>query len=206
MATKVAIVDYGMGNLHSVYKKLSEFGVHPVVARTADEIEKADKILLPGVGHFESAITHLKELGLYDALNEAVVIRKKQILGICLGMQLMAKGSEEGNVAGFGWVDAYVTKFKIKNKIRHKVPQTGWNTINICKESSLFRNIDNHSEFYFLHSYHYEASEQQDVLTETQYEYDFVSAVEKENIFGTQFHPEKSHDAGTELLKNFMQI
>jgi len=206
MAIKVAIIDYGMGNLHSVYKKLAEFDVDPVVASTDDDIAKADKILLPGVGHFEAAINHLKDLGLFDALNEAVLIRKKQILGICLGMQLMAKESEEGNAAGFGWLDAQVIKFKIKDKIRHKVPQTGWNTINICKESSLFRNIDNHSEFYFLHSYHYEASEPKDVLTETQYEYDFVSAVEKDNIFGTQFHPEKSHDAGTELLKNFIRI
>src|SRR5690349_7903123 len=167
MAVKVAIIDYGMGNLHSVYKKLSEFNVDPVLASTEDEIAKADKILLPGVGHFEAAINHLKDLGLYDALNEAVLVRKKQILGICLGMQLMAKESEEGNVAGFGWLDAYVIKFKIKDKIRHKVPQTGWNTINICKDSSLFKNIDNHSEFYFLHSYHYEASEQKDVLTQT---------------------------------------
>ena len=206
MAIKVAIIDYGMGNLHSVYKKLSEFDVDPVVASTEEEIAKADKILLPGVGHFEAAINHLKDLGLFDALNEAVLIRKKQILGICLGMQLMAKESEEGNVAGFGWLDAHVIKFQIKDKIRHKVPQTGWNTVNICKESSLFRNIDNHSEFYFLHSYHYEASEPKDVLTETQYEYDFVSAVEKDNIFGTQFHPEKSHDAGAELLKNFIRI
>lgn len=206
MAIKVAIIDYGMGNLHSVYKKLSEFDVDPIVASTGAEIGQADKIVLPGVGHFEAAISHLKELGIFDALNEAVLIRKKQILGICLGMQLMAKQSEEGNVAGFGWLDAQVIKFKIKDKIRHKVPQTGWNTINICKESSLFRNIDNHSEFYFLHSYHYEASQPKDVLTETQYEYDYVSAVEKDNIFGTQFHPEKSHDAGTELLKNFIRI
>jgi glutamine amidotransferase len=206
MAINVAIIDYGMGNLHSVYKKLLEFDVDPILASTENEIVKADKILLPGVGHFEAAINHLKELGIYDALNEAVLIKKKQILGICLGMQLMAKKSEEGNVAGFGWIDANVIKFKIKDKIRHKVPQTGWNTINICKESSLFKNIDNHSEFYFLHSYHYETSEPKDVLTETQYEYDFVSAVEKDNIFGTQFHPEKSHDAGAELLKNFIKI
>ena len=206
MAIKVAVVDYGMGNLHSVYKKLSEFDVEPRIASTVHDIMWADKIVLPGVGHFESAINRLKQLGMYDVLNEAVLIRKKQILGICLGMQLMANDSEEGNVAGFGWVDAHVIKFKIKDHIRHKVPQTGWNTINIRKESSLLRNINNHSEFYFLHSYHYEASESKDVLTETQYEYDFVSAIEKENIFGTQFHPEKSHDAGAELLKNFIRI
>src|ERR1700675_3059215 len=108
MSLNIAIINYGMGNLHSVYKKLSEFGVVPVIATTADQIMKADKILLPGVGHFEAAIGHLKEIGMYDALNEAVLVRKKQILGICLGMQLMANGSEEGNTAGFGWLDAHV--------------------------------------------------------------------------------------------------
>ena len=206
MALQIAIVDYGMGNLHSVYKKLSELDASPVIACTADEVRNADKLLLPGVGHFETAITHLKERGIYDALNEAVLVRKKQILGICLGMQLMAKRSEEGNADGFGWIDAYVVKFKVKDKIRHKVPQTGWNTIDICKESSLFNDIENHSEFYFLHSYHCEVAEPDDVLTTTEYEYDFVSAVERENIYGTQFHPEKSHSAGTKLLQNFIRI
>lgn len=206
MPLNIAIVNYGMGNLHSVYKKLAEFNVCPVIATTAAQIMKADKILLPGVGHFETAIAYLKKIGIYDALNEAVLIRKKQILGICLGMQLMARGSEEGGATGFGWLDASVIKFKIKDKVKHKVPQTGWNTIDICKESYLFKNINNHSEFYFLHSYHYEVSESKDILTKTEYEYDFVSAVEKGNIFGTQFHPEKSHSAGTELLRNFIQI
>jgi len=206
MSLQVAVIDYGMGNLHSVCKKLSEFDACPVIATTADQVMNADKILLPGVGHFETAMSNLKKIGLYDALNEAVLIRKKQILGICLGMQLMANESEEGNADGFGWIDACVVKFKVKDKIRHKVPQTGWNTINICKESSLFKDIDDHSEFYFLHSYHCEVSEPGDVLTKTEYEYDFVSAVEKENIYGTQFHPEKSHTAGTRLLENFIRI
>ena len=206
MSTNIAIINYGMGNLHSVYKKLAELGVNPVIATTPEQILNADKILLPGVGHFEAAIRHLKEIGLYDALNEAVLVRKKPILGICLGMQLMARGSEEGNASGFGWLDADVIRFKIKDTIHHKVPQTGWNTIDICKESALFKDISNHSEFYFLHSYHYEVSKPADILTKTQYEYDFVSAIEKDNIFGTQFHPEKSHGAGAQLLKNFICI
>src|SRR5215471_2619308 len=165
MSLRVVIVDYGMGNLHSVYKKLLEFDTCPVIASAADQVMAADKILLPGVGHFETAVSNLKRTGIYDALNEAVLIRKKQILGICLGMQLMAKGSEEGNADGFGWFDAYVVKFRVKDKIRHKVPQTGWNTIDIRKESSLFKNIENHSEFYFLHSYHFEGSKPDNVVT-----------------------------------------
>lgn len=206
MALNIAIVNYGMGNLHSVYRKLSQLDAHPVVATTANEILKADKIILPGVGHFEKAIENLRHLGLYDVLNEMVLIKKTPILGICLGMQLMAKESEEGNVAGFGWINSRVVKFKIQNKIKHKVPQTGWNTINICKESNLLKSIDDQSEFYFLHSYHYGVSDPNDILTTTDYENEFVSAVEKENIFGTQFHPEKSHNSGLQLLKNFIQI
>lgn len=206
MPPSIAIINYGMGNLHSVYKKLSRLNAQAIIATTGEEILKADKIILPGVGHFGKTIENLKQSGIYDALNEAVLIKRIPILGICLGMQLMAKESEEGNAAGFGWLDARVVKFKIQNKIKYKVPQTGWNTINICKESSLLKNIDDHSEFYFLHSYHYVASNQKDVLTKTGYEYEFVSAVEKENIFGTQFHPEKSHSSGDRLFKNFIQL
>lgn len=206
MPVNIAIINYGMGNLHSVYRKISSLDVHPIVATTADEVLKADKILLPGVGHFGKAIENLKQLNIYDALNEAVLSKKTPILGICLGMQLMTNESEEGDAKGFGWIDARVVKFNIHDKIKYKVPQTGWNTINICKESSLLKNIEDQSEFYFLHSYHYNVSNQNDILTKTEFEYDFVSAVEKENIFGTQFHPEKSHISGAQLLKNFIQI
>lgn len=206
MPATIAIINYGMGNLNSVCRKLSQLNVQPLVASTAADLLKADKIILPGVGHFEKAIKNLKQLGIYDAVNEAVLVNKKPILGICLGMQLMAKESEEGNANGFGWFDARVVKFNIKDKIKYKVPQTGWNTINVAKESKLLNNIEDHSEFYFLHSYHFVVSDQKDVLTTTNFEYEFVSAVEKENIFGTQFHPEKSHHAGLQLFKNFIQI
>lgn len=206
MPLNVAVVNYGMGNLHSVYKKLTQLNVHAVIAATSGEIAAADKIVLPGVGHFGKAIENLKQLAIFDTINEVVLFKKKPILGICLGMQLMARCSEEGNAEGLGWIDANVVKFKIENKIKYKVPQTGWNSIEICKESLLLQGIPNHSEFYFLHSYHYELSASSYVLTKTEYEYQFVSAIEKENIFGTQFHPEKSHQAGDQLLKNFIEI
>lgn len=206
MPLTVAIVNYGMGNLHSVYRKLSGLNVTPVLASTAAEIEKADKIILPGVGHFGKAMENLKTQGLYDSLNEAVLVKKRPILGICLGMQLMAKESEEGNSAGLGWFNAKVTRFRIEDHIHYKVPQTGWNTVSICKKSNLLKDIEDNSEFYFLHSYHYTDTLQEDNLTKTDFQYEYVSAVEKENIFGTQFHPEKSHGQGVQLLKNFIQI
>jgi imidazole glycerol-phosphate synthase subunit HisH len=206
MSVTIAIVNYGMGNLHSIYRRLTQLNIHPSIANSANEILNADKILLPGVGHFGKAMENLKQLGMYDALNEAVLVKKKPILGICLGMQLMAGESEEGNTAGFGWINSRVVKFSIENKIQFKVPQTGWNTIAICKQSSLLDGIENETEFYFLHSYHHIVADQQDILAKTDYEYEFVSAVEKENIFGTQFHPEKSHHSGSQLLNNFIQI
>jgi imidazole glycerol-phosphate synthase subunit HisH len=206
MPFKIAIINYGMGNLHSVYRKLLGLNVTPFLANTANEMAKADKIILPGVGHFGKAMQNLKAQGLFDSLNEAVLVKKVPILGICLGMQLMANESEEGEESGFGWFDAKVIKFRIENPIKYKVPQTGWNTVSFCKKSNLFNDVENNCEFYFLHSYHYADSLQDDNLTITDFQYEYVSAVEKENIFGTQFHPEKSHNQGVQLLKNFIQI
>lgn len=187
-------------------KKLSLLNVQATIAKEPHDIIGADKLILPGVGHFENAIGKLKSLQIYDTLNEVVLVKKTPILGICLGMQLMAKGSEEGNAEGLGWINSRVVRFKLKDHTRYKIPQIGWNTIEACKDSLLLKNIENKTEFYFLHSYHYDKVEQKDILAKTEYEYEFVSAIEKENIFGTQFHPEKSHQAGSQLLKNFIEL
>ena len=203
---KIAIVDYGMGNLFSVYKKIKQLKAHPFIASSPSEILSADKIVIPGVGHFGKAMTNLKLSGAYDALNEATVLKNKPVLGVCLGMQLMAEKSEEGNATGFGWIKGNVVRFKIDHSDRFKIPQTGWNTINIKKESRLLKGLNGQEEFYFLHSYHIEVADTSDILASTNFGYEYASAIERKNFFGTQFHPEKSHGAGEQILKNFIEL
>jgi glutamine amidotransferase len=206
MGQKIAIVDYGMGNLNSVKRKLNRIRTDATITSDPDIIANADKIILPGVGHFQMAMENLARLNLIQTINDAVFVRKKPILGICLGMQLMAGFSEEGNVAGLGWFDARVVKFNVSNPQLFKIPHMGWNQIEMVKESLIMKNIAPNSEFYFVHSYHFVTNCITDILNETEYDYKFVSAVEKENIFGVQYHPEKSHDVGEQLLKNFVDL
>ncbi|HOS83344.1 MAG TPA: imidazole glycerol phosphate synthase subunit HisH [Bacteroidales bacterium] len=206
MPQTIAIVDYKMGNIHSVYKKMLHITSNIIVTNSAEEIAKADKIILPGVGHFAKAMKQIHELGIFNTLHEHVSIKQKPILGICLGMQLFANTSEEGNVPGFGWIDAHVKRFEISNTLQYKTPHTGWNEAFLVKDSNIMNNIEENTPFYFVHSYHYICNHQQDILLQTEYEYLFTSAVEKNNIFGVQFHPEKSHENGTKLLRNFVKI
>ena len=198
------IVDYGMGNLGSVKRKLDRIGVESVISSKPDELAACKKLILPGVGHFGMAVGELKKRGLWDFLNEAVLNQKKPILGICLGMQLMAKTSEEGDTEGFGWFDAAVVRFRIEDTLRYKIPHMGWNGVTVEKESPLFEGIHRTSGFYFVHAYHMVCKEETDILNQTIYNIPFVSAVEKGNIIGVQYHPEKSHDAGERLLRNFV--
>lgn len=202
----IVIIDYGMGNLNSVKKMMDRLRVESVVSSDAKVIREAQKIILPGVGHFGKAMSNLREMNLIAPLNEAVLIQKKTVLGICLGMQLFAKRSSEGGGEGLGWIDAEVVKFDVSDKLKFKVPHMGWNQVCVKKESSLMRDISAEAEFYFVHSYYMKNKNQSDLLSETQFDLIFTSAVEKENIFGVQFHPEKSHDAGARLLKNFVEM
>lgn len=206
MSKEITIIDYQMGNVFSVEKLIKRLGYQVVVTSEMDAVKNADKLILPGVGHFQKAMKILHSAGLVDSLNEAVLIKKTPILGICLGMQLLAKKSEEGNAQGLGWIDGEIVKFNIKNNLKYKVPHTGWNNAVARKESKLMKNIHSDAEFYFVHSYHFANGNDEDTLTETNYEETFVSSIEKENIFGVQFHPEKSHDAGVQLLKNFIDL
>lgn len=203
MSEPLTIVDYGAGNVHSVCKALMRAGVASVVSSSPDVVSRAGRLILPGVGHFGKAMAQLRNRGLVAALDEAVVQRKSPILGICLGMQLMAQHSTEGDTEGLGWFEGSVERFNVSDELRYKVPHMGWNEAIRAKASALLHNIEEISEFYFLHSYHYVTETTEEVLMNTSYSYRFVSAVEKGHICGFQFHPEKSHDAGLQLLKNF---
>jgi imidazole glycerol-phosphate synthase subunit HisH len=201
----IVIIDYGMGNIRSVMNKIQRTGYEALITYEVGKIKKANKLILPGVGHFQKGMNKLKERNLIEILNHKVHIDKTPILGICLGMQLFTRFSEEGNVEGIGWLDAETVKFTI-NDIRHKVPHMGWNTIEVKKKSSLLKDIPLNSEFYFVHSYHVKCNDNANILATTRYGYEFVSAIQKENIFGTQFHPEKSHGAGEMIIRNFLKM
>jgi glutamine amidotransferase len=202
----IIIIDYHMGNIHSIVNKIHRTGYEAFVTNEIDLIKTADKLILPGVGHFQKAIENLKQLHLLDAMNEAVLLRKTPILGICLGMQLMARHSEEGDVDGLNWIDADVVKFKVSDQLKYKIPHIGWNNAINEKESPLFNGISPDALFYFVHSYHIKCNKKEDVLTSTEYDYLFTSSIQRNNIFGTQFHPEKSHDWGEQILKNFAEL
>lgn len=200
----IVIVDYGMGNLGSVLKALKYLKVDAKISTSVADIENASKLILPGVGHFSRAMDKLRELDYVDALNKRVLDDKIPVLGICLGMQLLAKHSEEGDSEGLGWIDASIKKFEIEDKLRWKVPQMGWNSIDIKRSNLLLDDIEQGELFYFVHSFYMTCEESEDILASTNYSGDFTSIVQKDNIFGTQFHPEKSHDQGLRLIANFV--
>jgi imidazole glycerol-phosphate synthase subunit HisH len=203
--SSIVIVDYGMGNIRSVLNKIRRAGHDAQVSYDIDIIHGADKLILPGVGHFQNGMKKLNERNIIEILNKKVLVEKTPILGICLGMQLFTLFSEEGNAEGLGWFDAETTKFKLDD-IRHKVPHMGWNSIEPKKESPLLKDIPDNSFFYFVHSYHVTCNNKEDILATSHYGYEFVSAVQKENIFGTQFHPEKSHIYGEQIIQNFLNM
>lgn len=206
MLCRVVIVDYGTGNFSSVERSIARLGAECVVSSRAEDIESCDKLILAGVGHFDSAMSRLRDSGLIAALEKAVLVDRKPVLGICLGMELMAKTSEEGSTTGLGWLDADAVRFRPSDKLRYKVPHIGWNRVRVKKDSRLMRKIPESAEFYFLHSYHLRLGDGSVLLNDARYETAFPAAIEKGNIFGVQYHPEKSHQVGLQLLKNFIDL
>ena len=199
----VGIIDYGMGNLHSVQRKLHILGADFKIVKNSLDLNGCEKIILPGVGHFGAAMQKLHELNFTEALSHFALVEKRPILGICLGMQLMAEFSEEGNTKGLGWVKTKIVRFHVEEPIRYKIPHIGWNTVR-SENSKLLDEQEN--EFYFVHSFHAQEPQEKVVLHKTTYEKEFISGFEKENIFGVQYHPEKSHNQGIVLLKRFLEF
>ena len=198
-----------MGNVKSIVNMLKKIGVNSVLSRDRDEILQAEKLILPGVGAFDAAMVKLKEYDLIDLLNTKVIAQKTPILGICLGMHIMSLSSEEGCLPGLGWLNATVRKFNfsaVPDNGTLRIPHMGWNSVHPHSSDNLFLNLDKALRFYFVHSYHIDCTETDNILATTHYGYDFTCAIRKENIYAVQFHPEKSHRFGMQLLKNFTEI
>ncbi|MEE9905287.1 MAG: imidazole glycerol phosphate synthase subunit HisH [Chlorobium sp.] len=202
----IALVDYGLGNIQAfanIYKRL---GIKVLVAKTPSDVRRASKIILPGVGAFDWAMTRLQDSGLRETLDEEVLVKKKPILGVCVGMQMLAHSSEEGILPGLGWINATVVKFDSQylNGQTH-LPHMGWNDVEPCNCDLLFRGLDT-PRYYFLHSFFMKPHQKEITIATAQYGISFTAAVRSGNVYGTQFHPEKSHEWGIGLLKNFAEL
>jgi glutamine amidotransferase len=202
----ITLVNYGLGNVAAfvnIYKRLN---LPVAVAETADQLAKAEKIILPGVGAFDWAMARLDQSGMRACLDDLVVVKKMPVLGVCVGMQMMAKRSDEGNLPGLGWIDAEVKRFDETGfRQQTHLPHMGWNDVSPRDTGCLFDGMTA-PRFYFLHSYYFAPATPSDVLGVTDYNGSFASAVRSGNVFGTQFHPEKSHQWGIQLLKNFAEL
>jgi glutamine amidotransferase len=199
------IINYNLGNPKSIKNMLSHLGFDAVISDDLNTLKSADRLILPGVGHFAHGMNQLNNLCFTDVIKEHALTQQKPILGICLGMQLMTNFSEEGDVDGLGLIDAQTKKFQLQDKSL-KIPHMGWNEVSLQKESPILNSLSEKPRYYFVHSYFVECNNQNDVLGTTHYGQDFVSAFQHDNIIGMQFHPEKSHQFGMELLKNFTKL
>jgi glutamine amidotransferase len=203
----IVIVDYGMGNLGSIANMLKKAGHRALITGDVAEITKAEKLIVPGVGAFDNGMINLAQRGLIEVLNKKVLEEKVPTLGLCLGLQLFATKSEEGSLPGLGWMDMQTVRFHFNGDNGHlKVPHMGWNTIDIKQRHPLLEGLDNESRFYFVHSFHQVTSDPSLVLAESEYGYAFPSILGCDNLVGSQFHPEKSHRFGLQLLKNFAEL
>ena len=202
----VVIIDYGVGNLGSIQNMLKKIGSNVKITNDAEEIKSASKIILPGVGNFDYGMKNLESNNLIEILNEVVFNKKTPILGICLGAQLMTKSSEEGERNGLSWFDAEVVKFNFEKETNLKVPHMGWDTVNVKRNNLLTEDLFIDSKFYFVHSYYIKSSMNDDIMFTTNYGNEFVSGLNRDNIYAVQFHPEKSHKYGMKLMQNFVNI
>jgi imidazole glycerol-phosphate synthase subunit HisH len=203
----ITIIDYGLGNILAFSNTFKRQNIPVVVARNINELAKANMLILPGVGAFDHAMELLQASGMRQTLDEMVLERKVPILGICVGMQMMTNYSEEGMLPGLGWIPGRVSHFKSEARIDAlPMPHMGWNDVNPVGNCGLFKNLEMDAQFYFLHSYFFECDRQDEVAAVSRYGINFTCAVHSENIYGVQFHPEKSHNYGAILLKNFSEL
>ncbi|TAL67234.1 MAG: imidazole glycerol phosphate synthase subunit HisH [Bacteroidetes bacterium] len=203
----VVIVDYGIGNLGSIQNMLKRIGVESIISSELKVIDFAEKLIIPGIGAFDNGMRKLNEYELLPILEKKAIKDKIPVLGICLGMQLFTESSEEGISSGLGWVKGKTVKFKFdseNNKL--KIPQMGWNTIEIKKQGKLLDDLPDEKKFYFVHSFHVKTEIEPDSYCTTNYGYEFTSMFQYGNLYGVQFHPEKSHKYGMKLLKNFVEL
>ncbi len=204
----ITIIDYKAGNVRSIQNMLKKIGVNSIISDKIEDIEKASKLILPGVGSFDYGMQQLEDSRLLPILNKKVIEQKTPILGICLGAQLFTKQSDEGKKKGLNWLDAETVAFdKSKLPENHKIPHMGWEEINYNESCKFFQNMHEvPPRFYFVHSYHLKANNQSDVIATTNYGYEFAVTLKKDNIVGVQFHPEKSHKFGMQFLRNFISL
>jgi glutamine amidotransferase len=202
----ITIINYGFGNLGSIINMLKKIGVPSVIASESDDIARARKIILPGVGHFDRAMERIGQGGLREALDHKALVEGVPILGICLGMQLMTESSEEGALSGLGWIPAKTVRFNIPADLNLKIPHMGWNLVSRSMPSALTENFGPEHRFYFVHSFHVQVADKRYSILQTKHGELFDSAIQKDNIFGVQFHPEKSHHYGMQLLDNFVRL
>ena len=201
----IGILDYGLGNINSISNIIKHVGGKSRIISKHDDIEGIKKIIIPGVGSFDHGMQGLHDGKWVDLLNKMVKDDSIKILGICLGMQLMCRSSQEGKLPGLEWIDAEVEKFSFETAVNKKIPHMGWNTVDVKKELKLFSK-DKKSRFYFVHSFHVVCNNQKDISSTTNYGINVTASIENKNIFGVQFHPEKSHSFGKELFKKFISI
>lgn len=200
----ITIIDYGSGNISAIENIYEKLKIPVKIAKTPEDVVGSDKLFLPGVGAFDETIAKLDHTGFREVLDQEVKVNKVPIIGICVGMQILAESSEEGELPGLGYIKGRVRKLdQTLLSAKPKLPHLGWNHVNVLRPSQLFSGIDHDIGFYFLHTYYFECSDTENILATTEYGKTFPSAVYAENVYGCQFHPEKSHHNGVSLLKNF---
>ena len=203
----ITIIDYGVGNVFAFQNVFKRLNIPSKIAKCENDLKGSSKLILPGVGHFDYAMSQLNKSGMRDRLDELVLIEKIPVIGICVGMQMMSQKSDEGTLDGLCWIDACVKKFDESTISHHtKLPHMGWNDVKPNVNHPLFKGLEHDAIFYFLHSFYFECSNKKNIISKTDYGLNFASSVQHDNIYGIQFHPEKSHSYGERLLENFAKL